>query len=75
MQESVRAKERAIEAEARKARRRQELGEDAEDEVEEVELPPPPPQETIKQAVRSGPYAMCRKAGIGEYKFDFNLLN
>jgi hypothetical protein len=26
----------------------------------------PPENETVKQAVRSGPYSMCRKAGLGE---------
>lgn len=68
MQEAVRAKERAAEIEARRARRREEREEAGEevgdDDVEEIEMPPPPP-DAIKQAVRSGPYTMCRKAGIG----------
>lgn len=75
MQESVRKKEREIALAARKARRPrvnedgEEDGEEAppEEEVIEVEEPPPPAGETLKQAVRSGPYAMCRKAGIGKY--------
>lgn len=35
---------------------------------EEEEEPEQAPEETIKQAVRSGPYAMCKKAGLGTYK-------
>ncbi|KAG8306071.1 Transcription elongation factor SPT6 [Homalodisca vitripennis] len=73
MQEAVRAKERAIEAEARRARHREEQGEDGgEDDVEEVD-PPAPPPDTVKQAVRSGPYAMCRKAGIDAFAKRFGL--
>lgn len=63
MQEAVRAKERAAEAQARRARRREEGADEGDDAVEVEPLPPPP--DTIKQAVRSGPYTMCRKAGIG----------
>ncbi|XP_054274705.1 transcription elongation factor SPT6-like isoform X1 [Macrosteles quadrilineatus] len=69
MQEAVRAKERAAEAEAR----RREAGGEEGDEVEVVEPPPPPPSDTIKQAVRSGPYAMCRKAKIDGFAKRFGL--
>lgn len=43
-------------------------GDDEEDDVDAAaEDADAPPEETIKQANRSGPYVMCRKAGIGEY--------
>ncbi|KAK6637223.1 hypothetical protein RUM44_007637 [Polyplax serrata] len=40
---------------------------DEEDEAEKI------PEETIKQAVRSGPYAMCRKAGLTGLSKKFGL--
>lgn len=66
---------------ARLERRRKRLeeranGEDGEneDELEEEEEEPEVVQEdTIKQAVRSGPYAMCRKAGLDGLAKKFGL--
>jgi len=80
MQKAFRAKEReaALMARKNKLRRRvnvegedgeQAEGDDVQDqenEVEEVE-DEPPENETLKQAVRSGPYSMCRKAGLGKF--------
>ena len=40
-------------------------GENEEEIEEEEEEPEPVAEEPIKQAVRSGPYAMCRKSGLG----------
>lgn len=79
MQESVRLKERELAKAAKKAAKLKKVTEDGEedegietqegeneDEQEpEEEEPPVPPQDTVKQAVRSGPYALCRKFGIG----------
>lgn len=35
------------------------------EEAPEV-LPPPPAEPTVKHSIHSGPYAICRKANIGE---------
>jgi transcription elongation factor SPT6 len=72
MQKAWRVKKREAALEARKNRCKcrvnaegkegedgeQPQGSDAEDE--------PPGNEIVKQAVQSGPYSMCRKAGLGE---------
>lgn len=82
MQKAWRAKQREVAREARKNKHKRRVnaegeegedgeqpeGRDAQDEEnepEEVE-DEPPENETVKQAVRSGPYSMCRKAGLGE---------
>uniref|UniRef100_A0A1B6CNX7 Transcription elongation factor spt6 n=1 Tax=Clastoptera arizonana TaxID=38151 RepID=A0A1B6CNX7_9HEMI len=80
MQESVRKKERELALAAKKVRRTR-INEDGEEEEEplpeeedvvEIEEPSPP-TEALKQAVRSGPYAMCRKAGIDGFAKRFGL--
>jgi transcription elongation factor SPT6 len=80
MQKAWRAKEREAAQMARKTRQRRRVnaeGEDREqaegDDVQDEENEPeevedePPENETLKQAVRSGPYSMCRKAGLGKF--------
>ncbi|KAJ4440072.1 hypothetical protein ANN_08204, partial [Periplaneta americana] len=68
----------------RKANAEGEDGEDGEqpeegDEVQEEENEPEaeeeeaPENETVKQAVRSGPYSMCRKAGLGGFNISDGL--
>ncbi|XP_015605093.1 transcription elongation factor SPT6 isoform X2 [Cephus cinctus] len=79
MQETVRKKEREARREARIQRRRQQIAE-AEENGEE---PPPEdeidveeedePDETLKQAVRTGPYSICRKAGLDGLAKKFGL--
>jgi transcription elongation factor SPT6 len=81
MQKAWRAKEREAAREARKNNRKRQVnadgevgdgeqpdGDDAQDEENETEgvEDEPPENEIVKQAVRSGPYSMCRKAGLGE---------
>lgn len=78
MQKAWRAKQREAAREARKNKHkhrvnaegeeeedREQPGQDEEIEPEDVE-DEPPENETVKQAVRSGPYSMCRKAGLGK---------
>jgi transcription elongation factor SPT6 len=81
MQKAWRAKEREAAREERKNSRKRQVNaegeegdgdqpegydaQDEENETEEVE-DEPPENEIVKQAVRSGPYSMCRKAGLGE---------
>jgi transcription elongation factor SPT6 len=60
MQKAWLAKEREAAREARKNRRKRRVN--AGGEVEDE----PPENKTVKPAVRSGPYSMCRKAGLGE---------
>ncbi|XP_012145851.2 transcription elongation factor SPT6 isoform X1 [Megachile rotundata] len=78
MQESVRKKEKEARKEARIQKRKQELL-DAEENGE-----PPPEEEveveeeeeaddTLKQAVRSGPYSICRRAGLDTLAKKFGL--
>ncbi|XP_046421769.1 transcription elongation factor SPT6 [Neodiprion fabricii] len=79
MQEAVRKKEREARAAARAAKRRQQIA-DAEENGED---PPPEddveadeeeePDETLKQAVRTGPYTICRKAGLDGLAKKFGL--
>jgi hypothetical protein len=80
MQKAWRAKEREAAQMARKNRHRRRVNaegedgeqadgddvQDQENESEDVE-DEPPENETLKQAVRSGPYSMCRKAGLGKF--------
>lgn len=90
MQKAWRAKQREVAREARKMKHKRRVnaeGEEGEDgeqpedqdaqdeenEPEEME-DEPPESETLKQAVRSGPYSMCRKAGLGEF-IDASKLN
>lgn len=86
MQKAWRAKEREAAQMARKNKlrrrvtaegedREQAEGEDVQDEEnepEEVE-DEPPENETLKQAVRSGPYSMCRKARLDGLAKKFGL--
>jgi transcription elongation factor SPT6 len=80
MQKAWRAKEREAAQLARRNKLRRQVnaeGEDGEqaegDDVQDQENEPeevedePPENETLKQAVRSGPYSMCRKAGLGKF--------
>ncbi|XP_078047458.1 transcription elongation factor SPT6 isoform X1 [Augochlora pura] len=79
MQESVRQKEKEARREAKLQKRRQQLveaeenGEDPppeeEPEVEEEEET----DETLKQAVRTGPYSICRRAGLDGLAKKFGL--
>jgi transcription elongation factor SPT6 len=80
MQKAWRVKEREAAREARKNSRKRQVnaegdegdgehpeGYDAQDEENETEVEDEPPEnEIVKQAVRSGPYSMCKKAGLGE---------
>lgn len=79
MQEAVRIKEREARKEARILKRRQQIA-----EAEENGEDPPPedemdmeedeePDEVLKQAVRSGPYTLCRKAGLDSLAKRFGL--
>ncbi|XP_043269768.1 transcription elongation factor SPT6 isoform X2 [Venturia canescens] len=79
MQEAVRQKEREARREARAQKRKQQLI-----EAEENGTDPPPedeiniddeeePDETLKQAVRTGPYSICRKAGLDTFAKKFGL--
>ncbi|XP_044574909.1 transcription elongation factor SPT6 isoform X1 [Cotesia glomerata] len=78
MQEAVKRKEKAARQAERLQKRKQQLmeaeenGEDPPpeeenpDEVEEVE-------DSLKQAIRSGPYALCRRAGLHSFAKKFGL--
>ncbi|KAH0952476.1 hypothetical protein HN011_000116 [Eciton burchellii] len=77
MQEAVRQKEKEARREAKIQRRKQQIaeaeenGEDLPEEnevMEEDEI-----DETLKQAVRSGPYSICRKAGLDGLAKKFGL--
>ncbi|XP_073971663.1 transcription elongation factor Spt6 isoform X2 [Rhodnius prolixus] len=79
MLEVVRAKEReAAKERARQEKKNNEDGEEdnadgetrPEDEEEEDDAPPPEP---IKHTIRSGPYSICRNAGIGGFAKRFGL--
>lgn len=73
MQAAWRTKEKEKAAEDRRNRRRKtpvdgeegEEGEQPEEEPDDQEAEEEPETETVKQAVRSGPFSMCRKAGLG----------
>ena len=52
-----------------------EEGENEEEPEEEEDEPEVVGEDTIKQANRSGPYAMCKKAGLGKTAQIFNLKN
>ncbi|KAL1140288.1 hypothetical protein AAG570_000220 [Ranatra chinensis] len=72
MQESVRAKER----EAAKAKTKQrKVIEEVEGEAEETEerTETHEQQESVKHGVHSGPYSMCRNAGLGGFSKRFGL--
>ncbi|XP_029678136.1 transcription elongation factor SPT6 isoform X2 [Formica exsecta] len=77
MQEAVRQKEKKARREERIQRRKQQIaeaeenGEDPpeEDEAQEEEEI----DDTLKQAVRSGPYSICRKAGLDSLAKKFGL--
>ncbi|XP_031835725.1 transcription elongation factor SPT6 isoform X1 [Nomia melanderi] len=79
MQESVRQKEKEARREAKLQKRRQQLA-DAEENGED---PPPEeepeaeeeeePDDTLKQAVRTGPYSICRRAGLDGLAKKFGL--
>ncbi|XP_066596697.1 transcription elongation factor SPT6 isoform X2 [Prorops nasuta] len=79
MQESVRKMEKAARKEARIQKRKQQIA-----EAEENGEDPPPEEEiadkeeeevdeVLKQAVRSGPYSICRKAGLDGLAKKFGL--
>lgn len=77
MLEAYRKKEKEAAKEERRRKRAEarangEEGEGEGDDGEDEELDAPP-EETIKQANRSGPYAMCRKAGIDGLAKRFGL--
>lgn len=79
MQEAVRKREKEVRIAAKIAKRKQQIA-DAEENGED---PPPEdeleidedeePDETLKQAVRTGPYAICRKAGLDGLAKKFGL--
>ncbi|KAK0178826.1 hypothetical protein PV327_007674 [Microctonus hyperodae] len=79
MHEVVRKKEREMRRLEKVQKRRKQLleaeenGEDpppeAEIEIEEEEEP----EDTLKQAVRTGPYAICKKAGLDTFAKKFGL--
>ncbi|XP_034831769.1 transcription elongation factor SPT6 [Maniola hyperantus] len=78
MQKVQRAKERKKELEEKKRLAREEAeknGEDPEEAVAAVDAAQPDEEETteVKYAVRSGPYELCRKAGIGPLVKQFGL--
>ncbi|CAH1399960.1 unnamed protein product [Nezara viridula] len=71
MLEATRIKEReAAKAKARQEKQLDENGDPIETEVEEQEEPLPPEIPSVKHSIRSGPYAICRKAGIGRSAYD-----
>ncbi|TGZ45905.1 transcription elongation factor SPT6 isoform X2 [Temnothorax longispinosus] len=77
MQEAVRRKERQARREERIQRRKQQIAEaeeNGEDPPEEEEvLEEEEVDDTLKQAVRSGPYSICRKAGLDGLAKKFGL--
>lgn len=74
MLEATRIKEReAAKAKARQEKQLDENGDPIETEVEEQEERPPPEIPSVKHSIRSGPYAICRKAGIGGLAKRFGL--
>ncbi|XP_045772397.1 transcription elongation factor SPT6 [Maniola jurtina] len=78
MQKVQRAKERKKELEEKKRLAREEAeknGEDPEEAVAAVDAAQPDEEEPteVKYAVRSGPYELCRKAGIGPLVKQFGL--
>ncbi|XP_018043694.1 PREDICTED: transcription elongation factor SPT6 isoform X1 [Atta colombica] len=77
MQESVRQKEKQARREERIQRRKQQIAEaeeNGEDPPEEEEiLEEEEVDDTLKQAVRSGPYSICRKAGLDGLAKKFGL--
>ncbi|XP_014608543.1 PREDICTED: transcription elongation factor SPT6 isoform X1 [Polistes canadensis] len=80
MQEIVRQKEREARREARIQKRKQQIAEAEENgenlPEEDIELAAEEedePDETLKQAVRSGPYSTCRKAGLDALAKKFGL--
>lgn len=82
MQAAWKAKKREAALEARRNKRKKtpvegEDGEEAEQEENEAEEPEivdePTETETVKQAVRSGPFTMCRKAGLDGLAKKFGL--
>ncbi|KYN09622.1 Transcription elongation factor SPT6 [Trachymyrmex cornetzi] len=77
MQESVRQKEKQARREERIQRRKQQIAEaeeNGEDPPEEEEIPEEEEvDDTLKQAVRSGPYSICRKAGLDGLAKKFGL--
>lgn len=50
-----------------KEKRYDENGDEIPQDDVEADQPPliPPPEATVKHSIHSGPYAICRKAGIG----------
>ncbi|XP_055909198.1 transcription elongation factor SPT6 [Eupeodes corollae] len=78
MQEEFRRKEKEERKKAREEARRKALenleeGQEPPPESEEVEEIEDEPEEQLKQARDSGPYAMCRKAGICGFAKRFGL--
>lgn len=78
MLEAHKKKEKEYAKEQRRRKRMEERangeeGENEEEPEEEEDEPEPIGEETIKQAVRSGPYAMCRKAGLDGLAKRFGL--
>ncbi|XP_063222520.1 transcription elongation factor SPT6 isoform X2 [Bacillus rossius redtenbacheri] len=79
MNAAWRAKERERAREARARRRARPEGEDGDEgdepPEEDAEEPPEEPRdaETVKKAVASGPYAMCRKAKLDGFAKRFGL--
>ncbi|XP_039292182.1 transcription elongation factor SPT6 isoform X2 [Nilaparvata lugens] len=80
MQESVIKKEREIARSARRAaklkameEREEEDGVERPVEIDDDDEEPPTQDTTVKQAIRSGPYSMCRKAGIDGFAKRFGL--
>lgn len=75
MLEAIRKKEReAAKAKSRQEKQLDENGDPIETEVEEQEERPPPEIPSVKHSIRSGPYAICRKAGIGIMFCNFKSL-
>ncbi|XP_068086670.1 transcription elongation factor SPT6 [Anabrus simplex] len=81
MREAWRLKQRELAAEARRNKQQKRInaegeedGEQPEEEAEEPEVVEEPPSEDVlKQAVRSGPYSMCKKAGLDGLAKRFGL--
>ncbi|XP_012270306.1 transcription elongation factor SPT6 [Orussus abietinus] len=79
MQETTRRKEREAKREARRQERKRKMaeaeenGEEPPADVEDVEEDDQPEEEILKQAVRTGPYSICRKAGLDGLAKKFGL--
>ncbi|XP_034935114.1 transcription elongation factor SPT6-like [Chelonus insularis] len=78
LQEAIRKKEKEARKQEKIQKRRQQLLEAEEngeevDFMEDVDLEEDESHETLKQAVRTGPYTICRKAGLDSFAKKFGL--